>query len=70
MHMSAFMNQSAPHAYSARGSQERALDPLELQLLASCELPYRFWEPDSGPLQEYQVFLTPEPSFQPPDPNF
>lgn len=33
----------------------------------SCELPGRFWETNSGPLEEQSVLLTPELSLQPPE---
>lgn len=44
--------------------QKRVVYSLELEL-DSCELPSRCWEPNPGPVQEPQVFLSAEPSLQP-----
>lgn len=46
----------------AYGSQTRASDPLELKIVWGVHC--GCWELTSGPLQEQQVLLTPEPPFQ------
>lgn len=49
----------------ASGGQKWVLDPLKLKLhTCSCEQSCGYWELNSGPLQEQQVFLTTNPSLQ------
>lgn len=48
--------------------QKKVLNPLGLELQNYCEP--GCWESNSGPLQEEQVLLIPEPSLQPQFSNF
>lgn len=44
---------------------EEDVGSLEIGIKDGCELPYGCWGSNPGPLQEYQVLLTTEPSWQP-----
>jgi hypothetical protein len=50
------------HRYvGTRRSQKRVLDPLELEFQVSVSHQTQLQELNSGPLQQWQIFLTTEP---------
>lgn len=48
----------------ASGGQNRVSNPPETGDTDSCVLPHGFWKLKPGPLEEWPVFLTGEPSLQ------
>lgn len=46
------------------GCYRQALNILEVELQGSCGPPYGPWEANPDPLQEQQIFLTVQPSFE------
>lgn len=46
---------------SVYGGQERSPD---IRVMIGCKLPFDYWKPNLGPLQEQQVLLPTEPNLQ------
>lgn len=46
------------------------LDMSDLEIPDSCEMPYRCWDLNPGPLEEQSALFTTEPSLQPSTPLF
>lgn len=48
------------HVYRVLMETRRVLDQLKLELGTVCKLSGKCWEPNPGPVQEWQVLLTTE----------
>jgi hypothetical protein len=53
------------HAWCSQGSEESTVCT-RTGVVEECESPFGFWEPNPGPLQEQEVLLTSQLTFQPP----